>query len=275
MRAAGRAHRVPCSRPTWNCSRSVACRVTYGHRCRHRPGGAPFRHPGIRCAQLSYQCGPAAGPGRGGAPAKIIDAKPARIVDAGQAERVDEAVKQQGRPGASSCGRRCSGILKSVSSGNCSSTVRNGPGSGASAPRTCPAWWRRTGPRWASPEHESGPGHQRDHLRPELSRQRANSAGAGPAGKVRVLPVSLHLGGGGRGAGAQVRMGRGTRFPGPQVPGERRHRYRTPTTPGSDRGRPCRQPGAGMRGGRSHSEGDIRELPPGQRAEGNLQGAER
>ena len=48
-------------------------RQSHGYRRGHRPGGAPLRHPGIRCPQLPHRRGPATQSITGGEPAKLID----------------------------------------------------------------------------------------------------------------------------------------------------------------------------------------------------------
>ena len=90
------------------------------------------------------------------------------------AERLDEVMQGQGRVAERVPGGGGTPLHRGVRVA-ATAPVRRGPGPGseASDPRMWPIWWRSTVPRRASPDHESGPGHQRDHLRPELPRQRA------------------------------------------------------------------------------------------------------
>ena len=73
-----------------------------------------------------------------------------------------------------------------------------------------PLWWTSTGSKSTPLVHARRPRYQRHRLRCEPSRQRATRSRSCSAGTVRVVPVSLHPGGGCRGARAKVWVDRQT-----------------------------------------------------------------
>ena len=197
------------------------------------------------------------------------------------ADRVDEEVKQQGRSGANSSVRRCSDTWKNASGGNCSSTGRRGLGPRASDPVTWPAWSKSTGTRSVIPKYDSGPGHHRNHLRPELPRQRASGPGTDPAGTFGLCWSQFILE---EAAGVWCAGlgGRRNARPGPSMswrtPSWRTPPPSSPPTPcGDDTGRPLRQPGVGVRRGCERGlSGDRRHLLPiGEHAEMRILNAPR